>query len=159
MTEHDNLSQTLFIFGLIKYVQLTLLHCIIVSEFRRYSPLSTEGLSMLKTFTAISSCLPGYVGEVRKSGSFTLCVTRSSFSVMTDASARPPTHDTCSRCNAASMSYVSPRKVHRMCTPSCRRNRVLFRPPTCRHVMTRGIARTRSVMRRLTASQPPPALS
>ena len=39
MTEHDNLSQTLFIFGLIKYVQLTLLHCLIVSEFRRYSPL------------------------------------------------------------------------------------------------------------------------
>ena len=40
MTEHDNLSQTLFIFGLIKYVQLTLLHCLIVSEFRRYSPLT-----------------------------------------------------------------------------------------------------------------------
>ena len=40
MTEHDNLSQTLFIVGLIKYVQLTLLHCLIVSEFRRYSPLT-----------------------------------------------------------------------------------------------------------------------
>ena len=43
MTEHDNLSQTLFIFGLIKYVQLTLLHCLIVSEFRRYSPLTVFG--------------------------------------------------------------------------------------------------------------------
>ena len=57
------------------------------------------------------------------------------------------------------MSYVLPWQVHRMCTPSCRRNRVLFRPPTCRHVMTGGIARTRSVTQRLTASQPPPALS
>ena len=37
--QHDNLSQTLFIFGLIKQGQLTLLHCLIVFGFRRYSPL------------------------------------------------------------------------------------------------------------------------
>ena len=44
MTEHDTLSQTLYIFGLIKYVQLTLLHCLIVCEFRRYSPLNGDAL-------------------------------------------------------------------------------------------------------------------
>ena len=42
---------------------------------------------MLKTFTAISSGLPGCVGEVKKSGNFTLCVTRSNFSVVAHASA------------------------------------------------------------------------
>ena len=40
MNQHDNLSQTLFVFGLIKQVQLTLLHCLIVFGFRRYSPLT-----------------------------------------------------------------------------------------------------------------------
>ena len=41
--QHDNLSQTLFIFGLIKQGQLTLLHCLIVFGFRRYSPLTGHG--------------------------------------------------------------------------------------------------------------------
>ena len=40
MNQHDNLSQTLFVFGLIKQVQLTLLHCLIVFGFSRYSPLT-----------------------------------------------------------------------------------------------------------------------
>ena len=48
---------------------------------------------MLKTFTAISSCLPGYVGEVRKAGNFTLCVTRSNFSVVAPAGARLMLHE------------------------------------------------------------------
>ena len=43
---------------------------------------------MIKTFTAIPYGLPGCVGEVRKSGNFTLCVTRSNFSVVAHASAR-----------------------------------------------------------------------
>ena len=48
---------------------------------------------MLKTFTSISSGLPGCVGEVRQSGNFTLCVTRSNFSVVAHASARPMLHE------------------------------------------------------------------
>ena len=43
MNQHDNLSQTLGFFGLIKQVQLTLLHCLIVFGFRRYSPLKKIG--------------------------------------------------------------------------------------------------------------------
>ena len=48
---------------------------------------------MLKTFTAISYGLPGCVGEVRKSGNFTLCVTRSNFSVVAHASVRLMLHE------------------------------------------------------------------
>ena len=80
---------------------------------------------MLKAFTAISSGLPGCVGEAQKSGNFTLCVTRSNFSIVAHAGARLMLHEV--------VAMLPLCLTHRMCTPSCRRNRVLFRPPTCRH--------------------------